>query len=144
MTKTTQLKNSIQKTKTFINELQKLQEKCFDELTLDLKLTSEGGDWLFDFIYNTSDEDDYSNNFFHYLETYKKKFEDITFYDTMYNNSVEIFRPTDFGEFSPTLHMSSCEATLGTAFASSYDPIETTSAKLESFTVKNDCKSESK
>ena len=125
MTKITQLKNSIQKTKAFINELQKLQEKCFDELTLDLKLTSEGGDWLFDFIYNTSEEDDHSNNFFRYLETYKKRFEDITFHDTMYNNSVEIFRPTNFEEVDPAmLHMSSCEATLGTAFASSYNSIE--------------------
>ena len=68
--------DAIFKAKTFINELQKVQEEYFTKLTNDLNLTKEGEDWLFDYIYNTADDCGY-DGFDHYLADYKKKYEDI-------------------------------------------------------------------
>ena len=54
----------IYNTKTFIKELQNVQENYFNKLTKSLKLTNVGEDHLFDYIYNDDDSEDFQ----HYLE----------------------------------------------------------------------------
>lgn len=129
--------DAISEVKTFINELQKVQEQYFSKLALDLKITKEGEDWLFDYVYNTSDEEKY-DGFDHYLQDYKKNYGDMVVADIMYNDSLETFNSGDFGEFSPMMQMSSCEASLGTAFPSAYDNNEPISFGLDTITVKNE------
>ncbi len=61
----------IYKIKTFINELQAVQETYFVELVKKLNLNTKGEDYLFDYIYNSSNEyEDFEN----YLQTYKQRF----------------------------------------------------------------------
>ncbi len=56
--------------------------------------------------------------------------------DVPYNSS-ETFLATDFGEFSPMMHMSSCEAELETTFPGSWDLSE---SETDSFNLKSiDC-----
>ena len=43
----------IYKTKTFINELQKVQDTYFDSLIESINLNSKYKDYLFDYIFNT-------------------------------------------------------------------------------------------
>ena len=126
--------DAITKAKTFINELQKVQEDYFTKLVTDLNLTKEGEDWLFDYVYNSTDEDKY-DGFDHYLENFKKKYDDMVNKDIMYNNSAETFLSTDFGEFSPMIHMSSFEPDLETAFPPAYNSNEPFSLGLDTITV---------
>lgn len=125
--------DAIYKAKTFINELQEVQETYFNKLVDDLKLTKEGETWLFDYIYNSDDQYD---GFDHYLQDFKKKYIDFIKINTMFNSN-ETFLPTDFGEFSPMLHMSSYEADLETAFPSPFNDEEPVSLGLETVTFKN-------
>ena len=126
--------DAICKTKTFIKELQKVQEDYFNKLVADLKLNKAGEDWLFDYVYNT---DDIYDGFDHYLNDFKKKYEDLVLKDSMFNDSVDTFLPTDFGEFSPMLHMSSYEPDLETAFPPAYNDNEPFSLGLDTITVNN-------
>jgi hypothetical protein len=128
--------DAIFKVKTFINELQSVQEEYFIKLVRDLNLTKEGEDWLFDYVYNTKYDENY-DGFEHYLENFKKKYDDMVFHDTMYNESVDALLPTDFGEFSPMFHMSSYESDLETAFPPAYNDNEPISLGLDTITVNN-------
>jgi len=67
--------DAIYKTKTFINELQIVQENYFTELLNELKLTKEGESWLFDYIYNHEDKE--IDDFSHFLSMFNKKYEDM-------------------------------------------------------------------
>jgi len=126
--------DAIYKTRTFIRELQKVQNEYFSKLSSDLKLTKEGEDWLFDYVYNSTDEDKY-DGFDHYLEDYKKKYDVMVTKDIMYTDSAETFLSTDFGEFSPMMHMSSYEPDLETEFPPAYNGNEPFSLGLDTITV---------
>jgi hypothetical protein len=67
--------DAIYKVKTFVKELQNVQEKYIKKLVQDLNLNQDGEEWLFDYIYNSDEEVD---DFSHYLELFKKKYEDLT------------------------------------------------------------------
>lgn len=123
--------DAIYKTRTFIRELQKVQNEYFSKLSSDLKLTKEGEDWLFDYVYNSEDEYD---GFEHYLQDFKKKYDDMVTKDIMYTDSAETFLSTDFGEFSPMLDMSSYEPDLDTAFPPAYNDKEPISLGLDAIT----------
>lgn len=47
--------DEIARVKTFINELQSVQEKYYEKLVCDLNLTEKGESLLFDYIYNEQD-----------------------------------------------------------------------------------------
>lgn len=126
--------DSIYRVKTFINELQKVQENYFTKLTQELKLSKEGEDWLFDYIYNA---DEVYDGFDHYLQDYKKEYEDFVITDTMFSNSAETLLSTDFGEFSPMLDMSSYEPDLDTAFPPAYNDNEPFALGLDTITIKH-------
>lgn len=95
--------DEIYKVKTFINELQKVQEEYFVRLAESLNLSKEGEDWLFDYIHN-SDKNEF-DDFQHYLNGFNKKYEDMVKRDEMYIDPAETFLSTDFGEFSPMLSL---------------------------------------
>lgn len=126
--------DAIYKTRTFIRELQKVQNEYFSKLSSDLKLTKEGEDWLFDYVYNSDDEYD---GFDHYLKDFKKNYEDMVTKDIMYSDSAETLLSTDFGEFSPMLDMSSYEPDLETSFPPAYNDNEPISLGLDTITVNN-------
>lgn len=126
--------DAIFKAKTFINELQKVQEEYFIKLSKDLNLTKEGEEWLFDYVYN--EPDDTYDGFDLYLEDFKKKYENmVNTEDIMYTNSAETILSTDLGEFSPMIHMSSYEPELETAFPPAYNDNEPISLGLDTITV---------
>jgi hypothetical protein len=50
--------DEIFRVKTFINELQKVQDKYFQDLVSELHLTSEGEEFLFDYIFNETEDCD--------------------------------------------------------------------------------------
>lgn len=111
--------DEIYKVKTFINELEKVQEDYFTKLVESLNLSKEGEDWLFDYIHNSTENK--FDDFEHYLNGFNKKYEDMIKKDEIYIDPAETFLSTDFGEFSPMLHMSSYEADLETTFPDSFD-----------------------
>jgi hypothetical protein len=128
--------DAIHKTKTFINELRQVQETYFNKLVSDLRLTKNGEDWLFDYVYNTTDEEGY-DGFDHYLEQFKQKYEKlVSVQDTIYNPSINLLS-TDFAEHSSMMHMSSYEPDLETAFPSPYNDKEPFSLGLDTITVKH-------
>lgn len=51
--------DAIIKVKNFINELSVIQEQYFNNLVEDLRLSEEGADWLFDYIYNSGEDGKY-------------------------------------------------------------------------------------
>jgi hypothetical protein len=126
--------DAIFKAKTFINELQKVQEEYFTKLATDLNLNRDGVDWLFDYVYNTTDDENY-DGFDHYLEDHKKKYDDVVSQDMLYADSAETFLSTDFGEFSPMMQMSSYEPDLETAFPPAYNSNEPFSLGLDTITI---------
>jgi hemerythrin len=67
--------DAINRVKTFINELQKVQDKYFDDLVDDLKINNSLNDWLFDYIFN--EDSDIDLMFTEYLEGVNKKYEDF-------------------------------------------------------------------
>lgn len=68
--------DAISETKTFLNELSKIQNQYFENLSRDLNLSEEGEGWLFDFIFN-SDEEDNKMLFTEFLKDRNKKYEDF-------------------------------------------------------------------
>jgi len=124
--------DAIYKVKTFINELQKVQEKYFNELVDDLNIDKIGEEWLFDYIYNGDDEYD---GFDHYIEKSGKKYDDFIIKDILYN-PLETFSSTDFGEFSPMMHMSSYDADIDTTFPTAFNDNEPISLGLEEIKFK--------
>ena len=126
--------DAIEKAKEFINELQTVQETYFNKLVKDLHLTKSGEEWLFDYVYNTSNEEGY-DGFRHYLEDFKQKYENLVNLQDMLYNSAETFLSTDFGEFSPMLHMSSLEPELETAFPSAFNDKEPIAFGLDTITM---------
>jgi hypothetical protein len=66
----------IYSTKVFVNELQKVQEDYFNILVNKLNLNAKGEEWLFDYIYNTTEQHSY-DGFEHYLESYKQDFKNL-------------------------------------------------------------------
>jgi hypothetical protein len=113
--------DEIYKVKNFVKELEKVQENYFSRLVESLNLSKEGEDWLFDYIHNSSENE--FDDFQHYLNGFNKKYEEMIKKDETYIDTAETFISTDFGEFSPMLHMSSLEPELDTLFpnASSYN-----------------------
>jgi len=124
--------DEIYKVKNFVKELEKVQENYFSRLVESLNLSKEGEDWLFDYIHNSSENE--FDDFQHYLNGFNKKYEEMIKKDETYIDTAETFTltkntfsptfiSTDFGEFSPMLHMSSLEPELDTLFpnASSYN-----------------------
>jgi hypothetical protein len=67
--------DAINKVKIFINELQIVQDKYFDDLVDDLKINNSLNDWLFDYIFN--EDSDIDLMFTEYLEDVNKKYEDF-------------------------------------------------------------------
>ena len=68
--------DAIDKVKTFINELQIVQEKYYAELINELNLKDDSLDeWLFDYIYN--EDSDVEETFTEYLEDKGKKYENF-------------------------------------------------------------------
>jgi hypothetical protein len=66
----------INKVKTFINELQKVQEKYLSDLMDDLNLKNDIlDDWIFDYVFN--EDSDIEEMFTEYLEDRGKKYEDF-------------------------------------------------------------------
>ena len=127
--------DEIHKIKTFINELEKVQEEYFTKLVESLNLSKEGEDWLFDYIHNSSENE--FDDFQHYLNGFNKKYEDMIKKDEMYIDAAETFLSTDFGEFSPMLHMRSYEPDLETAFPSPYNENEPFSLGLDALKINN-------
>ena len=62
--------------KSFLNELSKIQDRYFETLSQDLNLSEEGEGWLFDFIFNSDEEDD-KMLFTEFLQSKNKKYEDF-------------------------------------------------------------------
>ena len=69
--------DAIYEVKNFINKLQEVQEDYFQRLSKELKLTEEGEEYLFDYIYNSNNEVDEIDDFAHYLETLGKKYKNF-------------------------------------------------------------------
>ena len=66
----------INKVKTFINELQKVQEKYLSDLMDDLNLENDIlDDWIFDYVFN--EDSDIEEMFTEYLEDRGKKYEEF-------------------------------------------------------------------
>ena len=65
----------INRVKTFINELQIVQEKYFDDLVNELNISEELNDWLFDYIFN--EDSDIDLMFTEYLEDINKDYVDF-------------------------------------------------------------------
>jgi hypothetical protein len=60
--------------KYLVREMSKIQTQYFDILLDNLDLLEDGEDWLFDYIFNHTTE---QNSFEEYLEGYGKKLSDI-------------------------------------------------------------------
>lgn len=65
----------IYENKKFISELSKVQDLYFTTLVEELGLNKDGEEWLFDYIYNASDES--YESFEHYLEQHGRKYEEF-------------------------------------------------------------------
>ena len=66
----------INKVKTFINELQKVQEKYLSDLMDDLNLKNDIlDDWIFDYVFN--EDSDTEEMFTEYLEDRGKNYEEF-------------------------------------------------------------------
>jgi hypothetical protein len=69
--------DAIYEVKEFFKKLQDVQEDYFQRLSKGLKLTEEGEEYLFDYIYNTHNEVDEIDDFSHYLETLGRNYKDL-------------------------------------------------------------------
>jgi hypothetical protein len=67
--------DSIHKVKTFINELQKVQDSYFNQLLDELNFNKLGQDYLFDYIFNC--DDPYVDDFSHYLSDFKRIYSEM-------------------------------------------------------------------
>ena len=69
--------DAIYEVKSFFDKLRDVQDDYFERLSEGLNLTDEGKDFLFDYIYNVSNNDEQIDDFSHYLETLNKNYEDL-------------------------------------------------------------------
>ena len=65
------------KTKRFITELSNVQELYLSTLVAELGLNKEGEEWLFDYVYNVSDDDYDYDDFGDYLEKHNQKYDNF-------------------------------------------------------------------
>jgi hypothetical protein len=65
-----ELEKKVNKAKTCINILSKMQDHCFQKLATELKFDDKGEEMLFDYIYNSGDDGLYLN-FEEWLSYYK-------------------------------------------------------------------------
>ena len=133
--------DQIYKAKSFINELQTVQDKYFEELAENLNLSPIGKDWLFDYIFNTKDEK--YDDFEHYLCQFRKTYAEMLNHESPAPNPSVNFMSTDFGEFNPYAHMSSYEADLETSFPSYFNEKEPISlgikdVQFQSLSIENE------
>jgi len=104
-------------TKTFINELQTVQETYFNELVSNLNLTERGDEFLFDYIYNeTEDQEDFST----YLQNLNIEFESLV-KPNFSSDHMDHFIPTNFGDCNLTMHMNLEEYEPDTSFPSAFE-----------------------
>jgi len=64
--------DEIYKVKNFINELQRVQDQYFNKLVSNLRIDSQGEEFLFDYIYN-GDEEDNEKTFEEYITPYTSR-----------------------------------------------------------------------
>lgn len=69
--------DAIYEVKMFFSKLIAVQDDYFERLSKGLQLTEEGKDFLFDYVYNVDNEKDNIDDFFHYLETLSKNYEEL-------------------------------------------------------------------
>jgi hypothetical protein len=69
--------DAIYEVKTFINKLQDVQEDYVQRLSKGLKLTQEGEEYLFDYIYNIDNKNREIDDFAHYLEILGRNYENL-------------------------------------------------------------------
>jgi hypothetical protein len=69
--------DAIYEVKEFFKKLQDVQEDYFQRLSTGLKLTEEGEEYLFDYIYNTNNKVDEMDDFAHYLKTLGRNYEEF-------------------------------------------------------------------
>jgi len=69
--------DAIYEVKSFFDKLKDVQDDYFERLSKGLNLTEEGKDFLFDYIYNVSNDDQQIDDFAHYLETLNKQYKDL-------------------------------------------------------------------
>jgi hypothetical protein len=69
--------DAIYEVKEFVKKLQDVQEDYFQRLSKGLKLTEEGEEYLFDYIYNVNNDDQEIDDFSHYLETLGKNYKNF-------------------------------------------------------------------
>ena len=106
--------------KTFINELQLVQETYFNKLAAQLNMTKKGEEFLFDYVYNECEN---LKDFSEYLKSF-----DINFDDLVDHKTEEIYGPIDFGDGSLMMHMNLHEPELDTAFPNAFDDKEQVSS----------------
>ena len=68
--------NLIYVSRRHIRDLSQQQDKIFETLTKHLQLNSEGEQWMFDYIYNSEEEEKYIT-FEEYLSFYDKSLKDL-------------------------------------------------------------------
>lgn len=68
--------DAIVQVKHFINELSNVQEQYFQRLVEDLRLSEEGSDWLFDYIYNSGEEGNHLT-FEEHMSYYGKTYQEL-------------------------------------------------------------------
>ena len=66
--------DAIYEVKDFVKKLQDVQEDYFQRLSKGLKLTEEGEEYLFDYIYNVNNDDQEIDDFAHYVQTLGKNY----------------------------------------------------------------------
>ena len=69
--------DAIYEVKTFVNKLQDVQEDYVQRLSKGLKLTQEGEEFLFDYIYNIDNKNREIDDFAHYLEILGRNYENL-------------------------------------------------------------------
>ena len=69
--------DAIYEVKTFVNKLQDVQEDYVQRLSKGLKLTQEGEEFLFDYIYNIDNKNREIDDFAHYLEILGRNYETL-------------------------------------------------------------------
>jgi hypothetical protein len=71
-----EIDNKIYTTRTALRDLSQKQEEIFEVLVKDLRLNLKGEQWMFDYIYN-SEEDEKYIPFDEYLSFYKINYSDL-------------------------------------------------------------------
>ena len=69
--------DAIYEVKSFFEKLRDVQDDYFQRLSEGLKLTEEGEEYLFDYVYNVSMYDQKFDDFAHYLETLGRNYKDF-------------------------------------------------------------------